>query len=447
MRRTHWLIVPAIAGGIAASCAKESPPGASGGGDTDSGIDLDASGSGEEGIAEVDGSGDKLDVGQGMASADGGDCMGGGGMGENTFSIIWISNSPEGTVSKIDTMTGTELARYYSGPTNGEDDPSRTSVNLEGDVAVSNRSGSVTKFSSENSRCIDTNGNGMIDTSGGPGDVRPFGEDECMLWHHALEDDGNNHHGPRPTAWDAGGQNDPCQPEDDRLWVGWWRFDDNVARFQRRDGGDGALLDEVDIPMWDNQGDTDYGPYGGAVNAEGDLYSSGRNPGPLVRIDSESLVVDRWEVPDGESPYGIAVDANGNVWMGDWNGGVLFFDAASEQFTVIDTPNTSRARGLMADRDGNVWVASNDPCTLVQVDVASRTLIDDQIGLPGCDDPVGISIDSEGYVWVVDRGAELAFKVNPQSHDATTTTGLVGPYTYSDMTGGGLGLVHDPPQG
>jgi streptogramin lyase len=101
----------------------------------------------------------------------------------------------------------------------------------------------------------------------------------------------------------------------------------------------------------------------------------------------------------------------------------------------------------MADRDGNLWTASNDPCALIQVDVASRTIVDDQIALPGCEGPVGISIDAEGYVWVVDRDADLAFKVHPQNHTTTTTTGLVGPYTYSDMTGAGLGLVVNPPQG
>ena len=78
-----------------------------------------------------------------------------------------------------------------------------------------------------------------------------------------------------------------------------------------------------------------------AVNAAGDLYAVGRGPGPLVRIDGESLVVDRWEVPDGESPYGIAVDATGDVWMGDWNGGLLHFAPANETFTVIDTPNSA----------------------------------------------------------------------------------------------------------
>jgi DNA-binding beta-propeller fold protein YncE len=451
MKRTKWLIVPVIAGGVAASCGKDSPPSSASGTEAESGITVDGSGTSDATVADdddADETGDKLDVGTGMASGGNGDCMGGGGMmGENTFSIIWIANSPEGTVSKIDTKSGMELGRYYSGPTDGEDDPSRTSVNLEGDVAVSNRSGSVTKFASEEVRCLDANGNGTIETSNGPGNVLAFGEDECMLWHVQLEPDDDHRKGPRPTAWDAGSDGDPCNAGDDRLWLGWWRYSENVARFQRRAGADGALLDEVDVPGWDDQGNTDYGPYGGAVNAAGDLYVVGRNPGPLARIDAESLAVDRWEVPDGESPYGIAVDANGDVWMGDWNGGLLFFAAASETFTVIDTPNSGRARGLMADRDGNVWVASNNPCALIQADIATKTIVNDQIPLPNCDGPVGISIDAEGFVWVVDRTAELAFKVHPQSYATTTTTGLVGPYTYSDMTGAGLGLVVNPPQG
>jgi hypothetical protein len=75
-------------------------------------------------------------------------------------------------------------------------------------------------------------------------------------------------------------------------------------------------------------------------------------------------------------------------------------------------------------------------------------VIDDAIPLPGCDDPVGISIDADGYVWVVDRGADRAYKVDPGSHEvALTVEGLVGPYTYSDMTGSGLALVSNPPTG
>ncbi len=442
-----WVIMAALS-----SCGGRDG-GGSGGGDVtgaDDGILLDTGGSEDTpGLAD-DSGGDKFDVGTGTASAtgNGGDCQSGGGMmGENTFSIIWIANTPEGTVSKIDTESGAELGRYYTGPTNGDDDPSRTAVNLEGDAAVSNRGGGIVKFASEEVRCIDRNGNGTIETSAGQADVRPFGEDECMLWHKPTPVDGDNRHGPRPTAWDAGVGDDPCVTGDDRLWIGWLDYDADIGHFERVSGADGSTLDVVEVEGWGAQGNTEYGPYGGAVNAAGDLWTSGRNPGPLVRIDAASLVVERWDAPAGTSPYGIAVDAAGHPWMGDWDGGVLHFDPDTEQWDVIETPNTSRARGIMVDRDGSAWIAGNNPCTLVQVDTATRTLVSDEIALPGCEDPVGISIDAEGFVWVPDRGADLAFKVHPTTYETSTVTGLVAPYTYSDMTGAGLGLVVNPPAG
>lgn len=414
-----------------------------------SGIQLDTgSGSGES-SSPVDATGDVFDVGAGGTgnTGNGGDCSSGGMSGENTFSIIWIANTPEGTVSKIDTKTGTELGRYFTGPTNGDDDPSRTAVNLEGDAAVSNRGGGIVKFASENVRCIDRNANGAIDTSAGAADVRPFGEDECMLWHKPTPVDGDNRHGPRPTAWDAGTGDDPCMLGDDRLWVGWYEYEADIGHFERLSGIDGSTLDTVPIAGWNAGADEDYGPYGGAVNAEGDLWTSGRKPGPLVRIDSETLEVSMWDVPDGTSPYGIAVDAEGEPWMGDWDGGVMHFDPEAQTWDVIETPNNARGRGIMVDRNGIAWSAGNDPCALIKVDTVTRTLISDTIALPGCDTPVGISIDADGYVWVPDRGANLAYKVNPMDHTSVTITGLAAPYTYSDMTGAGLGLVTNPPAG
>jgi hypothetical protein len=60
--------------------------------------------------------------------------------------------------------------------------------------------------------------------------------------------------------------------------------------------------------------------------------------------------------------------------------------------------------------------------------------------------PVGVSIDVDGYVWVVDQYANSAFKIDGDTYQlAGTTTGLNQPYTYSDMTGAGLGLVTFPP--
>ncbi|MEX1368726.1 MAG: hypothetical protein AB1Z98_36700, partial [Nannocystaceae bacterium] len=97
-------------------------------------------------------------------------------------------------------------------------------------------------------------------------------------------------------------------------------------------------------------------------------------------------------------------------------------------------------------RQDRVWVAGNSPCRLAVFDRATDTVIDDAIPLPGCNDPVGVTIDRDGFVWVVDRGSSVAWQVDPDNFSiAATVTGLTGPYTYSDFSGSGLNLVVNPP--
>ena len=55
----------------------------------------------------------------------------------------------------------------------------------------------------------------------------------------------------------------------------------------------------------------------------------------------------------------------------------------------------------------------------------------------------GISVDFFGYVWGVSQGAE-AYCLNVSDATYKTFTGLVGAYTYSDMTGFALSNVGSP---
>jgi hypothetical protein len=374
----------------------------------------------------------------------------GGGIADLDFTFVWIANSPEGTVSKIDTRTGVEVARYFTGPLEADGDPSRTAVNPAGDVAVTNRAGGVTKIAAAIDRCEDHDDSGEIDTSTGPDDVRPFGTDECVRWHAELPGGGGpeprNHQGPRPTAWDAGTDDDPCS----RLWVGWWHEAQNRAYFRRLAGDTGEVLDEVESSSWDTSGTSkSWGPYGGAVDGSGDFWVLGWG-GPLVRIDGVTLEVDRFDVPEGTHPYGMALDADGHPWTSGTLGDVLHFDPGSETFeqlTVAGTVGGRNLRGMAIDRNGHAWIAGNFPCSLVQIDTATLTLVNDAIALPGCDTPVGVGVDVDGRVWVPDQVAEVAFRFDPASAQVTITEGLRGPYTYSDMTGAGLDLVVNPPTG
>ena len=78
-------------------------------------------------------------------------------------SYIWIANSQQGTVSKIDTRELLELGRYWVRPDKAGS-PSRTSVNLDGDVAVAARTGGISKFYADLADCKESNGQADIQT-------------------------------------------------------------------------------------------------------------------------------------------------------------------------------------------------------------------------------------------------------------------------------------------
>lgn len=418
------------------STSEDSAPG-EGSGDASTGLPTDTSG-------PVGGTGSddpKFDIGgtpdAGVTGCGGG---GGGGGGDTSFSNIWVANAPEGTVSKIDTETAIEVARYMTTP-NAGDQPSRTSVNQFGDIAAGHRyAARVVKIAAQLEDCVDVNANGVIDTSTASDDVRAWDTDECVLWEADLLPAAGQ--GTRAVAWE-GGTIDPvtCQNTNPnpRLWVA---YGSNPLQVKRLDGATGAVLDETTIAS------TGF-VYGGAVNAEGDFWVSDRGGRTLSHVDSVTLAVTTHTVPDSAA-YGMGVDGEGQPWIATYTGGagvdfIYRFDTVTETF-VSAGGITGRYRGLAIDRDDRVWVAGNSPCRLAVFDRLNDSVIDDAIALPGCADPVGVTIDRDGFVWVVDRGASVAWKVDPMTFDiAATVGGLNGPYTYSDFSGSGLDLVTNPP--
>ncbi len=421
------------------------PPGNNGNNGNETSDNTNGSGDGN-GDGDGDGDGDdrgiRLDLGEipdSTGNGDGEELIG------NDFSFIWIANSEQGTVSKINTRTGVEEGRYWTHPSQSPtSDPSRTSVNLLGDVAVSNRGrASTTAIAAINERCKDANNNGTIDTSQGANNILDWGSDECVLWHHPFTDaSSDGSFGPRPTQWEGGTNPDDPQTVDQnpRVWIGYGDSNGG-AQFVRLDGATGTELDRASIQNWT----ATMGPYGGVVNADGDLWTIGMIADNLYFIDAETLEVTNHGSP-GIALYGLAIDADGNPWIAGIDGLAAVFDAETRDWTTIAVPSAGSLRGIQIDRNGRAWAAANTPCGLIEFDVASRSAVGSIHPLPGCITPVGVSIDIDGYVWSPDRDNDTAYKFNPDTHEMELqVTGLVTPYTYSDMTGGGLALVVNPP--
>ncbi|MFH1435613.1 MAG: hypothetical protein ABIJ56_07835 [Pseudomonadota bacterium] len=344
------------------------------------------------------------------------------------MSYIWIANSAEGTLSKLCTITGEEMSRFITSPQGASGDPSRTSVNLHGDMVVTNRDpstgpSSVTKFAADRLDCIDRNGNDSIDTSTGPDDVKPWGEDECMIWNTALPNEGaSSSIGARATAWD--GAEDPDTGEGGSVWIGAI-FNQSVYQL---DGDTGVIENAVNI---------NFSPYGGAMDGRGNYWMVAMTCTVMLcrilKLDMDSLTSSVYSVPCG---YGISVDARGRIWTAGM-GCVNRFDPASETNQTLRL-GTQFNRGIAVDNEGSVWAAETTG-NVVEVDEDTVTLIN-QFHV-GPEAVVGVAVDFFGYIWAVSQGGNAALKIDPDTYTVESFPVGSGPYTYSDMTGFQLSTV------
>ena len=143
--------------------------------------------------------------------------------------------------------------------------------------------------------------------------------------------------------------------------------------------------------------------------------------------------------------YGIALDAEGRIWT--CNERVARYDPIMGTWetsgTIATAPFYNLAGGCMADGEGTLWNSIGD--TLYAIDTESLTVVDQITTLPsipsGDDSYWGVAIDVDGFVWTIPRYGDEAFKLNPVDDTYDTYSGLVGAYTYSDMTGHALHMA------
>jgi len=404
---------PGGSGGASASDTDDSDS-ASGG----SGGSADPSAGDDDGVPKFDVGGD-TDGPSGDPCAGDGNGGGGGGGSQLELSYIWIANSSQGTISKINTQTMVEEGRYYAKPAGG--DPSRTSVNLQGDVAVANRNGGVAKFWANAEDCPDTNGTPGVQTSTGSADILAWGQDECLAWYTELNCSSN-----RPAAWTRGEYSQSaCGYVGAKLWTA---CDSDILLL---DGETGAIEQTI----------AGVGSffYGGAADADGNFWGLDTGGGQLVRVDIDDFSVQTWPLgPTGG--YGITVGPMGRPWTCG-GGGVARFNLDTETW---DTAGGSGIGGCMTDGESVIW-HSNSSGMLLGYDIETLQVVA-QVQLP--EYVHGVSVDFDGYVWGVGFANSNAYRADPGTGDVQTFNQLVGAYTYSDMTGFALSSAgSEPPEG
>lgn len=317
-----------------------------------------------------------------------------------TFAYAWIANSGEGTISKIDTTNGQEVARYRTGPGGGAESPSRTAIDILGNCWVANRgTGTVIKILAE----------GGVNTSTGPADVRPWGTDDRVVLSVLLGSSSSCL--PRAMAIDKNGN----------VWVGLY----NESRYAVVDSNTGAVLAYVP---------TVTPPYGAAIDKNGILWSASLGWG-IEKVDTNTRTsLASFSLGGG---YGIAVDADGIVWEGAYgNGGVNRFDPVTSTNQYIPSAGATAGRGVCVAPNGNVWVAlgyGSPNHNVAKYDKNGNLLaVYDNVG----NNPCGVGTDFDGNILVVCQDTSDVYKLN-EADGSLIWRVPVGatPYTYSDFTG------------
>jgi streptogramin lyase len=386
------------------------------------------------------------------------------------FNFIWVAVSTKGTVVKIDTNTGQVLGEYRSAPAGMGTDPSRTTVDNNGSAWITNRAewgfvsadtiaagvppvdrymGSVTHFGlAENGQCVDRNGNGVIDTSTGLGDVKAWpntggadtlggvstAEDECTLQYVRV-----NSNGARHVAVDAA----------NNVWVSGigGRFFD--------------LIDSTTGAITRQEPSVGYGGYGGLIDGNGVIWSTGS--GHLLRWDTALPLSGPNGDPGGPdigppaggtwagqgfaSEYGLCINPNnGEVWNTDLGSGLITRYAPDGAFIGQYDQGKVNAQGCVVDSNGHVWVAhSLWQSTVGHLDEDGALLGNVTVG----SGPTGVAVDGNGKVWATNYNSRTVSRIDPALNSGVgavdfTTEDLGGNlYNYSDMTGSTLSAPRD----
>ncbi|RLG30404.1 hypothetical protein DRO03_04530 [Methanosarcinales archaeon] len=335
-----------------------------------------------------------------------------------TLPFIWVPNSNEGTVSKVNTSDGKELGRYRTGPTSAGD-PSRTTVDLQGSCWVGNRAtGTVVKIGlSEAGQYIDKNFNGIMDTSNdtnGDGNITgaeilPWGDDECMLLEILL---GSSDSGPRGLAIDAS----------NNLWAGT----NAEKKYRYINGSTGAIVKTLNVP-------SNHRPYGAVIDGNGILWSSGQNENTILRLDPAT---DTISIVDMDHfVYGLGMDVNNHLFVSGWRDFKL--SRVNVTTSGIEWTKTHSSmggsRGVTVTSDGDVWVANSGRGSVSRYDNNGNFITEISVGTT----PTGVAVDASGKVWVCNYDDEYIKRIDPTTNNIDLSKRIIGGnhYSYSDMTG------------
>jgi RHS repeat-associated protein len=353
------------------------------------------------------------------------------------FNNLWVAVSTKGTIVRIDTETGEIKGEYKSAPDGEPLNPSRTTVDLDGSIWAANRNGnSIVHIAvPESGLWKDRNTNGVLDTSTGLGDVRPW---------------------PNPNGVDSGGGASSAQ---DELILNYVKVSSFGTRHVAVDSSNNVWVSGTSSRTWDyvegatghilrHENSVGYGGYGGLIDRSNVIWSSN----PLLRWDTSKPLTGpnggNWKGYSNPS-YGIGLDSQGNVWVSQLGSGQIMKLAPDGTILGQFNQGNPNAQGVAVDLNDDVWVAHSllGGTTVGHLKNDGTFVGNVKVG----NGPTGVAVDSRGKIWVANYYSGNVMRIDPNlgptGADGVTPLGQVdyispylggNLYNYSDMTGSTL---------
>jgi len=164
------------------------------------------------------------------------------------------------------------------------------------------------------------------------------------------------------------------------------------------------------------------GPYGIAVDASGNVWVTNVNDNTVTKFNGSNGSIIGTYNSVGIAPEGVAVDASGNIWVTNWNSNSVTKLNGSTGSTIGTYNVGSLPWGVAVDASSNVWVANTGSNTVTKLNVSNGSTIGTY---SAGSSPYGIAVDASGNVWVTNENINgTVTKLNGSNGNTIGTYGV-----------------------